>query len=273
MRRGFVLVYTTARRAGPGVRAGLPLVRWKEYHFSMSQLNLVRHGQASFFEDDYDKLSSLGERQSYLLGEYWARRDIRFDYAFSGTLKRQIRTAEKIAEGFATCGLETPEVKRLPGLNEYEADKVMDGLLPEMCRRSEKYGQLKTDYDNAKEGHERYRTFHRMLEAVMAVWVSGEYDSNGFAPWTDFRDGVREALDEAMAVEKSGCRVLVVSSGGPVGVSVMTVLRAPDIVAAELNWRVYNCSSTEFAFTRGRCSLDNFNNVSHLTDPALLTYR
>ena len=35
----------------------------------MSELVLVRHGQASFFSDDYDQLSPLGELQSQTLGQ------------------------------------------------------------------------------------------------------------------------------------------------------------------------------------------------------------
>ena len=36
----------------------------------MSQIILVRHGQASFLERDYDKLCANGEAQSGLLGKY-----------------------------------------------------------------------------------------------------------------------------------------------------------------------------------------------------------
>ncbi|MGH9676067.1 MAG: phosphoglycerate mutase family protein, partial [Candidatus Acidiferrum sp.] len=45
----------------------------------MGRLVLVRHGQASFLQQDYDKLSELGEKQSRLLGEYWVRHKTRFD--------------------------------------------------------------------------------------------------------------------------------------------------------------------------------------------------
>jgi broad specificity phosphatase PhoE len=40
----------------------------------MGILFLVRHAQASFLEQNYDKLSALGEAQACHLGEYWARR-------------------------------------------------------------------------------------------------------------------------------------------------------------------------------------------------------
>src|SRR5438477_487415 len=60
----------------------------------MSILTLVRHGQASFFDANYDQLSPLGERQMRVLGEYWARRGIGFDEIFFGPRVRQQRSAE-----------------------------------------------------------------------------------------------------------------------------------------------------------------------------------
>ncbi len=41
----------------------------------------------------------------------------------------------------------------------------------------------------------------------------------------------------------------------------------------ELNWRIRNCSLTEIVFTRDRVTLDSFNGIPHLDDPALWTYR
>jgi broad specificity phosphatase PhoE len=45
----------------------------------MGILYVVRHAQASFFEQNNDKLSVLGEAQARLLGEYWARCNLIFD--------------------------------------------------------------------------------------------------------------------------------------------------------------------------------------------------
>src|SRR5260370_7150293 len=65
---------------------------------SMGHMFVVRHGQASDFEDNYYRLSSLGEKQARLLGEIWARRGLRIDRVFSGPRVRQQRTAEIAAE-------------------------------------------------------------------------------------------------------------------------------------------------------------------------------
>ena len=39
----------------------------------MTSIYLVRHGQASFGKKDYDNLSEIGEKQSFLLGEHFIK--------------------------------------------------------------------------------------------------------------------------------------------------------------------------------------------------------
>lgn len=62
----------------------------------MSVLTLVRHGQASFMAEDYDRLSPTGEEQARRLGRYWTSRGIVFDRVCHGPAKRHIRTAELV---------------------------------------------------------------------------------------------------------------------------------------------------------------------------------
>ena len=54
----------------------------------MGKLTIVRHGQAAFMTEDYDRLSPLGEEQSLALGRYWARHGVKFTHAFTGPRKR-----------------------------------------------------------------------------------------------------------------------------------------------------------------------------------------
>ena len=64
----------------------------------MALLTLVRHGQASFLQDNYDKLSERGELQSRILGEYWLRTGAAFDQVYYGPACRHLRTGEIVAE-------------------------------------------------------------------------------------------------------------------------------------------------------------------------------
>jgi broad specificity phosphatase PhoE len=67
--------------------------------------------------------------------------------------------------------------------------------------------------------------------------------------------------------------VVVFTSGGVIGCSLQQALGVSDAMALELNWRVRNSSLTEFMFTPDRFTLDSFNAIPHLHDPALWTYR
>ena len=62
----------------------------------MGTLTLIRHGQASFGEKNYDNLSKVGRQQSKFLGEYFERQNITFDKIFCGDLARQIDTSRAI---------------------------------------------------------------------------------------------------------------------------------------------------------------------------------
>jgi len=67
-------------------------------HGRSVKLWLVRHGQASFGEEDYDRLSRLGMEQSRVPGTHCARTGLRFDAVYSGEMKRQRDTAGLVLE-------------------------------------------------------------------------------------------------------------------------------------------------------------------------------
>lgn len=70
----------------------------------MSQLTVVRHGQASFFSKDYDQLSSLGKEQAELLGQFLGERDRRFDEVYLGPRKRHRETFESLRHAYLQTG-------------------------------------------------------------------------------------------------------------------------------------------------------------------------
>ena len=239
----------------------------------MSSLYVARHGQASFFSEDYDRLSPKGEQQASLLGEFWSRQGVSVTEVYTGTLARQIDTASAVAKRCAETGHPWPEPTTLGGLDEYDAEGILAILGKELASRDAAARRLANEYEQALTDADRYRTFHRLLEAVTRYWVSGDYESDGFESWPEFRDRVRQALRRILEGTERGRQVAVFTSAGVVGTLVQTVLNAPEEKAAELHWRLYNCAITQFTFTQGRISLDGFNSIAHLGDPELHTYR
>src|SRR6266849_5247757 len=104
--------------AGPSLTVPVADLRYS-IGFRMALLTLVRHGQASFLESNYDKLSERGERQSRILGEYWLRTSATFDQVYYGPACRHLRTGEIVAEVYRRAGAAWPEPVTLPELDEY----------------------------------------------------------------------------------------------------------------------------------------------------------
>jgi broad specificity phosphatase PhoE len=216
----------------------------------MATLYLVRHAQASFGADDYDRLSELGHRQSRRLGEYWRERGMSFDAVITGTLRRHRETWEGIAEGL---GASQPEVLPWPGLNEYDSAAVIATVHPEPLAKA--------------DTPEMYRHHFRLLRDGLTAWMQGRAAPEGMPSYIDFLAGVTGALDHVRE-RHHGARVLVVSSGGPISTAVGHVLGTRPEITIELNLRLRNTSITEFAFTPKRHMLLTYNTLPHLDGAA-----
>ncbi|RZM01945.1 MAG: histidine phosphatase family protein [Variovorax sp.] len=212
----------------------------------MGTLYLVRHGQASFGAADYDRLSALGHRQAVRLGEHWKERGMRFDAVITGTLRRHGQTWDGIAEGL---GLSTREATPWPGLNEYDSDAVIAAL---------EAGPL-----GRPDTPEGYKHHFRLLRDGLGRWMDGRTAPTGMPSYVDFLAGVTGALDHVRE-HHHGSRVLVVSSGGPIGLAVAHVLGGGTAAAIELNMRIRNTAVTEFVVTPRRHALLTFNTLPHL---------
>jgi broad specificity phosphatase PhoE len=237
----------------------------------VSTLLLVRHGQAAAYEPDSDRLTELGERQARRIGDYLAEQGIAVDEVRSGSLERHRRTRDLIGESFAGAGRTWPSFEEDPRWNEYDAPGVINRLLPALAEADPAFGELVRAFQDNAASSERNRHFQRMFEVVMDRWQRGEISADGVEPFAMFHQRVLAVFSEL--TRGSGNRtVLVVSSGGPVGVCVQSALSAPPLTALQLNWRVRNGSLTEMLFSRGRVSLECFNAAAHF-EPDLRTFR
>lgn len=213
----------------------------------MGSLYLVRHGQASFGADDYDRLSPLGQRQSVRLGEHFARQGLRFDAVLTGTLRRHAETLQGIAQGMGWQA----EPLAWPGLNEYDSEAVIAAIHPHPLQKP--------------DTPELYRHHFRLLRDGLAQWMAGVVSPRGMPSYNEFVAGVTGALDHVR--QQHTGNVLIVSSGGPISTAVGHVLGTTPETTIELNLRIRNSSVTEFAFTPKRHMLVTYNTLPHLDSP------
>jgi len=207
----------------------------------MAELIAIRHAQASFGADDYDKLSDLGHKQSVLVGEYLRGLGWRPDRLVTGTLTRQLET-------LSSMGVDG-EPETHAGLNEYDFTDLLKARFP----------------DGMPDDPVADRRAHfRLLRDTIFDWQAGKL-TQAAETWPQF--AARIEAGRAFATRPGAKRVLMISSGGPIGQMVAASMGAPAAQMMHLNLQVKNTAITRFVFTQDAFSLHEFNTTPHLDTP------
>jgi broad specificity phosphatase PhoE len=239
----------------------------------MGILLLVRHAQASFLEQDYDKLSAVGEAQALVLGKYWARRNILFDRVWMGPRLRHKDTANLVRKSYGKMGVTFPESLVMPEFDEYQAEAVLARSLPELIEKDERICKLHGVFQASSDPAERRASFQKLFEAVISKWVGGAISPQGVETWLEFCARVNSGLAKVFSASGHGERVAVFTSGGPIAVAMQRALRLSAESALGVSWMSRNSSWSEFLYSQERFSLSSFNVHAHIDDHAMLTYR
>lgn len=217
----------------------------------MSVLYLVRHGQASFGTDDYDRLSDLGKAQSRTTGRFLAAQGIEPDRIVHGEMLRQRQTAEGLLEGM---GL-SMDAHVDSGWNEYAAWELT-GVLDDVDPRAKHDSKI----------------FQGELERGAARWASGEHDEDYRETYKQFTSRVERALDDAVAAMGSGQSTIVVSSAGAIAWTAARLIGGGFDQWMAFNRVTINTGITKIITGQSGTSLISFNDHGH-QDPKNATYR
>jgi len=210
----------------------------------MSELFLIRHAQASFGSENYDKLSELGHHQSSLLGEYFKQRNISFDHAVTGNMLRHRETAQGIVGDVDTVEIDS-------GWNEFDFQSIMSAYFAIHPEKKPPEGAPKSE-------------FYKALKVAMLAW-----SQDALGPlqedWKSFEARVENAATRVFNSQYK--KVMVVSSGGAISVLLMQLLGLPLAKAIDFNLQIKNSSVHHFYFNKSSVQLSSFNNVPHLDHP------
>jgi broad specificity phosphatase PhoE len=233
----------------------------------MARIYLVRHGQASLLEDDYDRLSPLGETQSRQVGAWLGARIAPPQAIVCGTLKRQLQTAAACIEG---ADWTAPAASVYQGFDEHDHDKLIVQAFPQFADRAALAAWLR-----ASE-HPR-RAYHSLFERAFDGWLRGEAQSEDGLTWAQFRQRCMAALQRVADACGPGQSAVVVTSGGPIAAICQALIGLPDERVASLHMPLFNASITQLLTRPGQISLSTFNSIAHLElrpdAPSLVTYR
>ncbi|MFH1137910.1 MAG: histidine phosphatase family protein [Pseudomonadota bacterium] len=235
----------------------------------MSQIYFIRHGQASFGTDNYDRLSDLGRVQSVIVGDFFAQTKVVFDGVYSGSLERQTETAA-LALARLPGGAVRSSLEIWPEFDEYSSDPVITTLLPVVVGANPELEPLVERMSSDR------RSFQVVFEKVMDLWVSGQVPVSEGESFDDFSQRVSSGVRKLMAVNGRKKNLAVFSSGGAIAAVMMMALGLAGRMAVKLNWLMKNASITTFFYNDSELMLSSFNSTAHLeakNEAGLITYR
>ncbi|MFE0024663.1 histidine phosphatase family protein [Amycolatopsis sp. NPDC059021] len=218
----------------------------------MGAIYLVRHGQASFGAEDYDRLSPLGFEQSTVAGAELLRRGVEFSQARSGTLARQRDTAATALKVLGS-GIAVTEDARWNEYDHIDIARHHAGGAPQ----------------------EDSRAYQAVLDAALTAWIAAGADGPCAETWPAFLDRCRGALADLVASLGKGEHAAVFTSGGVIATLCGALMGTPEAGLLKLNRVTVNAGITKLVSGRGGVTLLSFNEHPHFEADAakLLTYR
>ncbi len=225
----------------------------------MSRIYLVRHGQAAFGTDDYDRLTETGIAQCRQLARHWRAIGRHVDLVYSGTLQRHRESAEAFVQASVEQGGAPHAVRSLAGIEEYDHEALL---------------AAHKGHGAASAAALDRRDFHHRLSAALRAWATGELGS--VPPFGIFRDRCRAALESLLRESGHGRTVVLFGSAGSLAAAMQPALGLADWDLLRLKLTFFNTGVSSLLFDGETVTIESLNAVSHLEQPAftqLITHR
>lgn len=218
------------------------------------RLVLVRHAQASYGTDDYDRLSERGLQQAELLARWLAAQpDLRFDAVHVGAHRRHAQTLAAIRAATSDAGRALPAESVDVDWNEFDHESLLRGYVAHAPHDPD------LDYLHGREPA-RVRA---LLGRAFLAWHEGVLDAAMPETLAAFRTRVERARQRAEA----GATTLVVSSGGAIARCAQATFGYDEARTIELNLALHNSGIVEFVREGEKWTLTRWSHVPHLDPP------
>jgi broad specificity phosphatase PhoE len=217
----------------------------------MARLYLVRHAQASFGAENYDKLSELGLRQSTYIPGHFGDDPTAKRALYRGNMLRHEETA-----AYSFTGL-SPVVHA--GLNEFDHMNVLTVYQPHINDREKMMEIVMNQKDPKQYIEDEFKN-------AMLRWMNEEGPTSYNETFRDFRARVTDTIQEIISTARAERQkeVIAVTSGGVISLYITLLTEMPLTRMIELNQHIANTSVTSLLFNDKKVTLSYYNNYSHL---------
>jgi broad specificity phosphatase PhoE len=227
----------------------------------MSEIFVVRHGQASARARNYDVLSPLGVQQAQRLGAHLAQAGVRFDAVFAGPRQRHRDTAHHLVAAARQGGASMPDVIELPDCDELPLGHILMHWLPRHI-----------DSDPVARAVAEQRWEHSddeirsLLGRAMQAWAAGEVADATLLTFAGFVARIEASL---AAVRAAGATTLMVTSAGPLATTLHLCGHdgtAQPVDVMRLVVEIENTAVARVIHDGARLTVAAAHDVSHLAD-------
>ena len=217
----------------------------------MSILYLVRHGQAAFGSDDYDRLTPLGAEQCRALARHWASLDRPAPQVYAGAMRRHRESAEAFHDELARAGWAPGGITALAGIEEYDHEGLLDRHAA-ACPGAPAFADCWRDR----------KVLQRSLEQALVAWTGPGIA--GYPAFAGFRDRCAAALAALMRSIGRGQAAMLFGSAGSLGAALQPVLGLGDRELMRLTLNFYNTGVSTLLFNATQTAIESINAVAHL---------
>ncbi|GAB2690962.1 histidine phosphatase family protein [Aliiglaciecola aliphaticivorans] len=233
----------------------------------MTAIYLIRHGQASFGQQNYDKLSDIGHQQAKLLGHSLQTRIGKFDNVFLGSMLRHKQTLQNCLSAMSSV-VDESNWNIDANWNEYDHNDIIAQMGPEFADAPSVKNWILAQ-ENPKVA------FEQLFNDAMNRWMSGQHCNEYVESWQQYLNRVKGALENVLDKAKGAKKVAIFTSGGPISVISQYLLGVPADNVMQVNWTLVNCGITKLIHTQSRVFLSTLNDHSHFEGEhkSLITYK
>ncbi|EMJ97714.1 histidine phosphatase family protein [Leptospira alstonii] len=237
----------------------------------MSVVYLIRHGQANSQGENYDLLTPLGKEQAFALGKFTAQNGELPDRIVTGTLRRQIETAEFFMKGVLSITGDRDIYKtnsfvvRDAGWNEFAPElwtsysKLLSSGKPEFAKTLSQFGKVRV-----KGGIRSAALFFKLTEEILRFWREGTETPEGIETFKNFESRIFHSCNVLFSPGDKE-RNFIFTSGTPISLVLNRILRQDEDCFAWMPW-IWNTSLSTFRWVKGRYLPVSINGVPHLPD-------
>jgi broad specificity phosphatase PhoE len=211
----------------------------------------VRHAQASFGAENYDKLSELGLKQSTYIPSHFSDDPTVRRILYRGDMLRHKETADYSFSGM------TPVINA--GLNEFDHMNVLTVYQPDINNKEKMMEIIMNQKDPKQFVEDEFKN-------AILRWMNEEGTSSYTETYQHFRSRVLDSIQDIIAAARRDRQkeVIAVTSGGVISLYMTLLMDMPQIKMIEMNQHIANTSVTSLLFNDKKITLSYYNNYSHL---------